>query len=86
MCLPVRRPVDRVLAVLPVRRAEPHGDLDVALTVPGYFPHAQPLVEGLSAAVDGQHVQDQVLAVPGRLVSEGPDETGAGAVALVTGG
>jgi hypothetical protein len=52
-----------VFEVFPALRAEPLGDLDVALAVPGYFPHAQPLVERLGAAVDGEHVEDQVLAI-----------------------
>jgi hypothetical protein len=32
-----------------------------SLSPPGYFGHAEPLVEGLGAVVDGEHVQDQVL-------------------------
>jgi hypothetical protein len=36
--------------------------------VPADFGHAQPLVEGLGAVVDGEYIQDQVLgpSVPPR--------------------
>jgi hypothetical protein len=40
----------------------PHGDLGVVVAVPGHFLHAKPLVERLRAAVDREHVEDQVLA------------------------
>jgi hypothetical protein len=41
----------------------PHGDLDVAIAVPGDLGHAEPLVESLGTVVDGEHVEDQVLAL-----------------------
>src|SRR5262249_22943265 len=53
--------------------------------MPGYFGHAESLVEGLGAVVDGEHVEDQVLAVLPCLVDERADEPGADAVALVAG-
>src|SRR5712691_2252451 len=34
------------LTALPGQLGEPHGDLDVAVAVPGYFGHAELLVEG----------------------------------------
>ena len=50
------RPVDQVvLTVLPARQDAPHGDLDV-VAVPGYFGHAESLVEGLGAVVNGEHL------------------------------
>ena len=55
------------------------------VAVPGDFGHAEPLVEGPGAAVDGEHVKGQVLAfVPG-VVEECADEAGADAVALKIG-
>jgi hypothetical protein len=42
--------------------AGPHGDLYVAVTVPGDFGHAETLVEGAGAVADGEHVEDEVLA------------------------
>jgi hypothetical protein len=71
--------------VFPARPGGPHSDLDVAGAVPGYLPHAQPLVEGLGAVVGGEHVQDEVLAVPPGLVDERADEAGADAAALMPG-
>jgi hypothetical protein len=50
------------LTVLPARAGGPHGDLDVAVAIPGYFGHAESLVEALGAAVDGEHVKDEILA------------------------
>jgi len=79
------RPVDRVSRVLSVRPGGPHGDLDVAVAVPGYLGHAQLLVEGLCVVVDGEHVQDQGFAVLPGLVEEGADQTGADAVTLMIG-
>ncbi len=36
----------------------------------GRFGHAKPLVDGVGAAVDGEHVEDQVLAfLPASLMS-----------------
>jgi len=59
--------------------------LMLPVTVPGYFGHAQPLVERLGAVVDGKHVEDQVLAVLRFFVDERADEAGADAVALMAG-
>jgi integrase len=54
------------LTVLPAWADGPHGDLDVAVAVPGYLSHAESLVEGLGPAVDSEHVKDKVLAfLPG---------------------
>src|SRR5258708_18836283 len=47
----------RCLTVLPARPCRPHSDLDVAVAVPGYFLHAEPLVEGHGTLVDGHHVK-----------------------------
>src|SRR5215469_86878 len=44
--------------VLLAQSCRPHGDLDVVVAVPGHFCHAELLVEGLGAVVDGEHVQD----------------------------
>lgn len=59
-----------VLTVLPARAGGPHGDLDVVVAMPGYFGHAESLVEGLGAAVDGEHVKDEILAFLPGLVDE----------------
>lgn len=50
--------------------AGPHGDLYVAVTVPGDFGHAETLVEGAGAVVDGEHVEDEVLALLRGFVEE----------------
>jgi hypothetical protein len=40
------------------------------VAMPGYFGHAESLVEGLGAADDGEHVKDEILAfLPGLVVS-----------------
>src|SRR6266571_335090 len=67
------------------RPGGPHGDLDVAGAVPGDLRHAEPLVEGKSPRVDGEHVKDEVLAVLPGLVDERADEAGADAAALMAG-
>lgn len=51
--------------------------------MPGYFGHAEPLVEGLGAMIGGKHLQDQVLVLlPGPL-SEYADDAGADTAALI---
>jgi hypothetical protein len=47
--------------------------------MPGYVGHPESLVEGLGAAVDGEHVKDETLAFLPGLVDEGADEVGADA-------
>ena len=64
---------------------QPHGDLDVVLAVPGHFLHAKSLVESLDAVVEGEHVKDQVLALPPGLISECVNEEGADALAVIIG-
>src|SRR5215467_1363431 len=73
------------LTVLSVWQGGPHGDFGVIVAVPGYFGHAEPLVERLGAVVYGEHVQDQVLAFLGGLVDECTDQAGADAVPLMIG-
>jgi hypothetical protein len=51
--------------------------------MPGYFGHAKSLVEGLGAAVDGEHVTDEILAFLPGLVDECADEAGTDAAALM---
>ena len=63
----------------------PHGDLGVVVAVPGHFLHAKPLVEHLRAAVDREHVENQVLAFAFRFIQKRADDPGAYAVALVAG-
>src|SRR5215831_15313810 len=63
----------------------PHNDLDVVVAPPGYFRHAEPLVQGLSAVVDGEHLKNQVLAVLPGFVDERADEAGPDAAALIAG-
>jgi hypothetical protein len=55
------------------------------VAMPGYFGHAESLVEGLGAAVDGERVKDEILAFPPGLVDECADETGTDAAALMIG-
>jgi hypothetical protein len=43
------------------------------------------LIKGLGAVVDGEHVQDQVLAFVSGFVDERADEAGADAATLVIG-
>jgi hypothetical protein len=50
--------------------------------VPGDLRHAEPLVEGLGARVDGEHVKDEVLAFPAGLVDDRADDAGADAASL----
>lgn len=57
-----------------MRSGGPHGDLDVALAVPGYFGHAEPPVQGLGVVVNGEHVRDHVLAFLRGFVDECADE------------
>ena len=68
------------MTVLPARAGGPHGDLDVVVATPGYFGHAESLVEALGAAVDGEHVKDEILAFLPGLVDECADEAGTDAV------
>ena len=63
----------------------PHGDLGVAVTTPGHFCHAEPLVERLRAAVDREHVENQVLACALCFIQKRADDPGAYAVALMVG-
>ncbi len=49
--------------------------------MPGYFGHAESLVEALGVAVDGEHVKDEILAFPPGLVDECADEAGTDAAA-----
>src|ERR1022692_748490 len=63
----------------------PHSDLGAAVAVPGHFFHAESLVENLGAAVDDEHVKDQVLAFLLGLVNECADQAGADSMALETG-
>src|ERR1022692_3393581 len=72
-------------ALFPARPGGPHCDLDVAGAVPGYLPDAQPPVESLGAVVDGEHVQDEVLALVLGLVDERADQAGTDAAALMAG-
>jgi len=44
--------------------------------MPGYFGHAESLLEGLGAAVDGERVKDEILAFVSGLVDECADEAG----------
>jgi MFS family permease len=67
------------------RAGGPHGDPDVAGAVPGYFRHAEPLVERSGPGVDGEHVQDEVLALPPGLLHQRADQAGADAAALMAG-
>src|SRR5215471_13060828 len=73
------------VSVLLPRPRGPHGDLDVVVAAPGYFSHAKSLVERLGAVVDGEHVEDQILAVLPSFVDECAAEAGADAVALILG-
>ena len=52
----------------------PHGDLGAAAAVPGDFGQAEPLVERAGAAVDRQHVENQVLALALCLLQKRADE------------
>jgi hypothetical protein len=61
----------------------PHGDLGVAGAVPGHFPEAKPEVERLRAAVDREHVENQVVAFLLRFVKKCADEPCADAAALM---
>jgi hypothetical protein len=62
-----------------------HGDLGVAVAVPGHFLQAKPMVERLRAAVDREHVEDQVLARALCFLDKGADDPGTDAVALMAG-
>jgi hypothetical protein len=55
------------------------------VAMPGYFGHAESLVEGLGAAVDGEHVKDEIVAFLPGLVDECADEAGTDAAALMIG-
>ena len=62
-----------------------HGDLGTAVTVPGHFRQAEPLVERFRAAVDREHVENQVPARPLRFVQKRGDDPGTDAQALIAG-
>src|SRR6266581_4143880 len=79
------RPWSCGVTIFPAGPGGSHGDLDVARAVPSYLPHAEPLVEGMSARVDGERVKDEVLAFLPGLVDERADEAGADAAALTAG-
>src|SRR5258708_32514086 len=70
-------------AGLSLRRGGRHGDLQVAVTGPGHFRQAEPPVEGLSAVVDDEHVEDEVLVLLPGLVDERLDEAGADTAPLM---
>src|SRR5258708_24859637 len=70
-------------AGLSLRRGGRHGDLQVAVTGAGHCRQAEPPVEGLSAVVDDEHVEDEVLVLVPGLVDGGVDEAGAEAAALM---
>ena len=55
------------------------------VAMPGYFGHAESLVEGLGAAVDGEHVKDEIVAFLPGLVDECADAAGTDAAALMIG-
>jgi hypothetical protein len=53
--------------------------------VPGYFGQAESLVEHLGTMVDGEHIQDEVLAFLPGLGGEPADQPAADAESLVAG-
>ena len=53
------------------------------VAMPGHFGHAELLVEGLGAAVDGERVKDEILAFPPGLVHECADEAGTDAALMI---
>jgi hypothetical protein len=57
----------------------PHGELGAAVAVPGHFGQAKPLVERLRAAVDREHVQNQVLALVLCFLHQRADDPGTDA-------
>lgn len=59
----------------------PHGDLGAPCAVAGDFGQAEPPVERLCAAVDRQHVENQVLACALCFLQERPDDPAADAEA-----
>jgi hypothetical protein len=59
--------------------------LMLPFAMPGYFGQAESLVECLGAMVDGEHVQDEVLAFLPGLGGERADEPAADAESLVAG-
>jgi hypothetical protein len=67
-----RRPLSAAIGGL-------HGDLDAAVAGPGPFRQAQSLVERSSAAVDREHVENQVLARAFGLVRKRADDPGTDA-------
>src|SRR5260370_4401399 len=71
------------LAVWPLRPGRAHGDPHAVVAVPGHLRQAEPPVKSLSALVDGEHVEDKVLAALPGLVEQRPDEAGAPTAALV---
>src|SRR2546429_8499267 len=64
----------------------PHGDLGAVVAVAGDFGQAKPLVERLRAAVDRQHIEDQVLAFALCFLQKRADDPAAEAMALMAGG
>jgi hypothetical protein len=55
----------------------PHGDLGVVVAVPGHFRQAKPLVERLRAAVDREHIENQVLPFALCFIQKHADDPGA---------
>ena len=76
--VPSRRSRQRLVPVV----GGPHGDFGASVAVAGHFGQAKPPVERLRAAVDREHVENQVLARALCFFQKRGDDPGTAAVFL----